>query len=51
MKNAYERAYSKGITTLPTFDEVRMQEKITRKELAKMIGNYVIKIRGMHPST
>ena len=44
LKDAYNWAYSKSITTQPTIDSANMKGKITREEMAKMITNYAINI-------
>jgi len=44
LKDAYNRAYSKWITTQSTIDSANMKGKITREEMAKMISNYAINV-------
>ena len=51
LKDAYNRAYSKWITTQPTIDNANMKGKITREEMAKMISNYAINILWKTPDT
>ena len=51
LKDAYNRAYSKSITTQPTIDSANMKGKITREEMAKMITNYAINILWKTPDT
>jgi hypothetical protein len=33
----YQRAFQHGITTMPTFAEARLNDPITRAEMAKML--------------
>jgi hypothetical protein len=44
LKDAYNWAYSKSITTQPTIYSANMKGKITREEMAKMITNYAVNI-------
>jgi len=44
--NAYKRSFTKGITTLPTLASARVQDMLTRAEMAKMIVNYAINSLG-----
>ena len=48
---AYEWAYSKSITTMPSYEAANMQGKVTRAELAKMLSNWAMNVRGMTPDT
>ena len=50
-QDAYKRAYSKSITTMPTIEKANMQWKIKREEMAKMISNYAKKVLWMKPDT
>lgn len=38
--DAYQWAYSKGITTMKTIDDAKMYNEVTRAEMAKMIGQF-----------
>ena len=48
---AYEWAYSKSITTMPSYEAANMKGKVTRAELAKMLSNWAMNVRGMTPDT
>ena len=50
-QDAYKRAYSKSITTMPTIEKANMQWKIKREEMAKMISNYAKNVLWMKPDT
>ena len=50
-ETAYERAYRHGITTMPTIEEARIIDEITRAEMAKMISVYAKKFRGKTEDT
>ena len=38
--NAYQWAYTNGITTMKTIDDAKMYNEVTRAEMAKMIGQF-----------
>jgi len=48
---AYDYAFSKGITTMDTIEKARLNDKITRAELAKVISQYAITVLGKTPDT
>ena len=49
MIDAYNWAYSLGITTMPTIEEARLDDGITRGELAKMMVVFVSQVLGKKP--
>jgi hypothetical protein len=42
--NAYQFAKANGITTMPTIKEARMNTKINRIEMAKMLSYYAMNV-------
>ena len=48
---AYEWAYSKGVTTMPTYEAANMYNSITRAEMAKMLSVYATEILGKTADT
>jgi len=51
LQDAYNWAYSKGITTMDSIDNANMYGAITRAEMAKMLSVYATKVLGMTPNT
>ena len=51
MQELYIRAYEKGLTTMPSLEEARMDHTITRAELAKIITLYATKFHNKTPDT
>lgn len=51
LRDAYNWAYSNGITTQSSIDNANMKGKITREEMAKMISNYAVNILWKTPDT
>jgi hypothetical protein len=51
LQDAYDWAYSKGVTTMSTIDNANMYGKITRAEMAKMLSVYAMEVLGMKPDT
>ena len=49
LKQAYLFAYMNWITTKPTIDQAKMDNNLTRAEMAKMMSEYAIKILGKQP--
>lgn len=49
MTRAYEWAYSLGITTMPTIQQARLNNTITREQLAKMMVEFMSKVLGKKP--
>ena len=49
MRSAYTFSYSKWITTQPTYEEARVDKKLTRIEMAKMLSQYAINVMGSEP--
>jgi hypothetical protein len=49
MTDAYIRAYNLGITTVSSIQQAALDKPIIRKELAKMISEYAIKVVGIKP--
>ena len=49
MRSAYAFSYSKWITTQPTYEEARVDKKLTRIEMAKMLSQYAINVMGSEP--
>lgn len=47
--DAYKYAYSLGITTMPSAYEANLKGKLVRKDLAKMISEYAIKVAKIKP--
>ena len=47
--SAYEWAYGKWITTMPTFEAARLDDGITRWEMAKMMVVFASKVLGKQP--
>jgi len=43
MQGLYTRAFEKGLTTMPSFEEARFSDTITRAEFAKVISIYATK--------
>ena len=48
---AYAYAYKNGLTTMNTMAAARMEDKITRAELAKIVSQYAITVLGKTPDT
>ena len=46
---AYEWAYKNGITTMPTIEQARLKDWITRAELAKMMVVFMSEVLHMQP--
>lgn len=46
---AYKYAYSIGITTMPTAYQANLKGKLVRKDLAKMISEYALKVLKLKP--
>ncbi len=51
LNEAYLRAYSVGITTMPTIQRANMTWTLIRKHAAKMISEFAIKVLGKKPDT
>ncbi|MFA7717167.1 MAG: S-layer homology domain-containing protein [Candidatus Absconditabacterales bacterium] len=49
LNDAYQRAYSMGITTMSTIQQADMTGYLIRSHMAKMIVNYAVKILGYQP--
>ena len=49
MTRAYEWAYSLGITTMPTIQQARLNNTITREQLAKMMVEFMSKVLEKKP--
>jgi hypothetical protein len=49
--DAYERAYTIGITTMAPICEANLDGKITRKQLAKMMTEFTVQIIKKQPNT
>lgn len=47
--DAYKYAYSLGITTMPTAYQANLKGKLVRKDLAKMISEYAMKVLKLKP--
>lgn len=47
--DAYKYAYSLGITTMPSAYEANLKGKLVRKDLAKMISEYALKVVKLKP--
>ena len=50
-RDAYSRAKENGITTMSTIEWARMNDWLTREEMAKMISNYAVNILWKKPDT
>ena len=50
-QDAYSRAKLNGITTMNTIEWARMNDWLTREEMAKMISNYAVNILWKTPDT
>ena len=50
-QDAYSRAKENGITTMNTIEWARMNDWLTREEMAKMISNYAVNILWKTPDT
>jgi len=48
--SAYEYAYSLGITTMPTIYKANLKSTLLRRDMAKMISEYAIKVVGKKPN-
>lgn len=44
LKQAYLFSYVNGITTKPTIDEAKLEIRLSRAEMAKMMSEYAIKV-------
>ena len=51
LQEAYNWAYSKGVTTMSPIDNANMYGAITRSEMAKMLSVYATEVLGMTPDT
>jgi len=51
LEGAYKWAYENGITTMPTIDDANMLAPITRAEMAKMLANWAMNVKGKTPNT
>ena len=51
LTDAYNWAYSKGVTTMSPIDNANMYGAITRSEMAKMLSVYATEVLGMTPNT
>jgi hypothetical protein len=51
LQDAYNWAYSKEITTMSPIDNANMYGNITRAELAKMLSNWAMNVKGLTPDT
>ncbi|NOZ44901.1 MAG: hypothetical protein GXP45_07320 [bacterium] len=49
LENAYIFACEEGITSAQTIDDAHIYNPITRRELAKMISVFAVKILGIQP--
>ncbi|MCF7834684.1 hypothetical protein K9M48_01325 [Candidatus Gracilibacteria bacterium] len=49
MVDAFQYAYGLGITTMCPIESARLDQYILRKELAKMISEFAIKVIGIYP--
>ena len=49
LQDAYDWAYSKSITTMSPIDNANMYGAITRAELAKMLSNWAMNVKGLTP--
>ena len=47
LEGAYDWAYSKGVTTMPSIDSANMYGAITRAEMAKMLSVYAVEVLGL----
>lgn len=47
--DAYKYAYNLGITTMPTAYQANLKGKLVRKDLAKMISEYALKVLKLKP--
>ncbi|MDR0606965.1 MAG: hypothetical protein LBG52_01120 [Candidatus Peribacteria bacterium] len=47
---AYQWAFQRGITTMPTFSKARLTDPITRAEMAKMISVFATKLLHKSPN-
>jgi hypothetical protein len=47
--DAYIWAYQNGITTMPTIEEARLKDNITRAELAKMMVVFMSEVLHKQP--
>ena len=50
-QEAYSRAKANGITTMSSIESARMNDWLTREEMAKMISNYAVNILWEIPDT
>jgi len=46
LESAYEYAKGIGITTMPTIDDARMYDELTRAEMAKMMVTFLTTVKG-----
>ena len=51
LQDAYNWAYSKGVTTMSPIDNANMYGAITRAEMAKMLSVYATEVLGMPSNT
>jgi hypothetical protein len=51
LQEAYDWAYSKGVTTMSPIDNANMYGAITRAEMAKMLSVYAKEVLGKTPDT
>ena len=51
LNTAYQRAFSIGITTMPTIQQANLDDKVIREHLAKMITQFAIKVLKKTPNT
>lgn len=47
LEGAYAYSYSMGVTTMPTIDAARMYDGLTRAELAKMMSEWAMEVKGL----
>ena len=50
LQDAYDWAYSKGVTTMSSIDNANMYGAITRAEMAKMLSVYATEVLGYAPN-
>lgn len=51
INQAYLWAYQRGITTMPTIQQANIRWTLIRRDLAKMMSNFAIRILDMKPNT
>lgn len=51
LNTAYLRAYSYGITTMPSIQQANIEGRLIRKDMAKMISNFAMNVLDKDVST